>query len=434
MIRNGTLDGLTILRYTHAFREGGGVERYLEDLDTLLLLRNNATIIQLSLPKGGSGKGILVKKIGRGTLIQVPMIAKHDDAISPTHKDNIYDKIWSGLKGLARDGILYSPIVPAVFRSIIVRKRFRVHYREPIDAGDKVRYLLEKHKISLIVNHFAGGVGSAQVIEQALEHNIPYLIFNHFSNTWFNRVGLREQVADATGVGGVSSVAIPRYVQPIYTSLLDGIDLDFFSKEKVDINKKKEKDGVILLLPSRVTPEKGHLDLLKAVSRLQDMGIILRVVFAGRDDSDEFKRKLNDFIHKVNLGQFVKFTGHLDPKELRAWYARADLVVLPSHSEGLGRVLLESQAMEKPVIAYRVGGIPDAMIDGRTGYLVQRGDIIKLESKLRELILNPKKRTEMGIEGRRYMSEKFSLVALAERHENWYRGAIVRHRTVKEGD
>lgn len=431
MITNGVLDGLTILRYTHAFREGGGVERYLDDLDTLLLLRNNATIIQLSLPKGGSGKGIRVEKIGRGTLIRVPMTAKHDDIVVSVQGDNIYNKIRTGLKDFVRDCILYSCIMPAVFRRIMVRQRFRAHYREPIDAGEKVRYLLEKHKISLIVIHFAGGVGSAQVIEQALHHKIPYLVFNHFSNAWFNRVGIREQVRDAAGVGGVSSVAVPRYVRSVYTSLLDGIDLDFFSKEKVDINIKKEKDGIVILLPSRVTPEKGHLDLLRAVSRLQDMGIILRVVFAGRDDSVEFKRKLIDYIHRFNLEQFVKFTGHLDPKELRVWYALADIVVLPSHSEGLGRVLLESQAMEKPIIAYRVGGIPDAMIDGRTGHLVKRGNITELESALRELILNSEKRTEMGIEGRKYMSEKFSLVALAERHENWYHGALAKPHVVK---
>ena len=65
MNRLGVLDGLTILRFTHAFRQGGGVERYLEDLNRALLMRNDLAIIQLELPEERNCETMVAEKIGK---------------------------------------------------------------------------------------------------------------------------------------------------------------------------------------------------------------------------------------------------------------------------------------------------------------------------------------------------------------------------------
>ena len=97
-----------------------------------------------------------------------------------------------------------------------------------------------------------------------------------------------------------------------------------------------------------------------------------------------------------------------------------DVVVLPSSSEGLGRVLLEAQAMGKPVIAYESGGMPDALVAHKTGFLVKTGDYLALGERLKYLMNNPEQRFAMGESGRTFISQTFSVSALVARHERFY--------------
>jgi glycosyltransferase involved in cell wall biosynthesis len=107
-------------------------------------------------------------------------------------------------------------------------------------------------------------------------------------------------------------------------------------------------------------------------------------------------------------------------------YAKSSVVVMPTYGEGLGRVLLEAQSMELPVIAYNTGGVPDAVLPGKTGYLVKKGDAEQLADRIETLMKDKEKRIKMGQEGRKLIMEKFSLTRLAERHENWYLRAMRR--------
>jgi phosphatidylinositol alpha-1,6-mannosyltransferase len=86
--------------------------------------------------------------------------------------------------------------------------------------------------------------------------------------------------------------------------------------------------------------------------------------------------------------------------------------------------------MEKPVLAYRSGGVADAMVDKKTGYLIRRGNVAGLEKRLSELLLDPEKRAAMGREGRKYVDRKFSHTAFAERHEKWYLSVIANQRVL----
>ena len=83
-------------------------------------------------------------------------------------------------------------------------------------------------------------------------------------------------------------------------------------------------------------------------------------------------------------------------------------LVVPSLSEGLPRVILEAQALSKPVIASRVGGIPEIIKDGENGFLVNPGDADDLAEKLRILLSDKKLAIEMGKRGREIIQEKFS--------------------------
>ena len=83
-------------------------------------------------------------------------------------------------------------------------------------------------------------------------------------------------------------------------------------------------------------------------------------------------------------------------------------LVLPSLSEGLGRVLIEAEALGKPVIGSNVGGIPDLIKDGKNGFLFEPKNSDNLAQKLRTLLKDKNLAMEMGKKGREFVQNKFS--------------------------
>jgi glycosyltransferase involved in cell wall biosynthesis len=100
------------------------------------------------------------------------------------------------------------------------------------------------------------------------------------------------------------------------------------------------------------------------------------------------------------------------------------LVVLPSYSEGLPRIVLEAQAMKKPVVAYDSGGTGKAILANETGFLEKTGDVRALADKINFLLQNEAERMRIGQRGREFVSRKFSLSALVQRHEAFYLKAL----------
>ncbi|MBW1888167.1 MAG: glycosyltransferase family 4 protein, partial [Deltaproteobacteria bacterium] len=103
-----------------------------------------------------------------------------------------------------------------------------------------------------------------------------------------------------------------------------------------------------------------------------------------------------------------------------------DVAVLPSFFEGMGRVLLEAMAMEKPVVASRVGGIPDLVEDGVNGFLVSPGDVRDLVNTLKKTINDRKLARKMGKEGRKRTSEQFSAGVMVRSIEKVYHECLNR--------
>ena len=118
---------------------------------------------------------------------------------------------------------------------------------------------------------------------------------------------------------------------------------------------------------------------------------------------------------------------HLHPNdlELLKWYRAAAVMAFPTyHDEGLSRVLLESQAMKVPPVSYISGGTPGGIIDGKTGFLVKKGNVSGLARRIEELIRDEGRRKQMGENGRAFIKEQFSLTALGSRHVKFYLSAL----------
>ncbi|HDL01114.1 MAG TPA: glycosyltransferase family 1 protein [candidate division Zixibacteria bacterium] len=425
MINN--LDDFTILRFAKIFQSGGGIETHLDDLDSILLRRNKVRIIRTYLETGSKDLISTKRKVGQGNLIEIPLhVTKR--AIQPksdNHKNKQSSILF--LKELFRDLIFYNPFLyRAFFRDFLKR-----YYSRPGDlpiknAGEKVRRILEEYNVDLLVMHHVGTVDSAEIMAEAKKLGIPYLFINHFSNDCFKNVSIREQLGDAAGIAGVTGVGIPKRIKNHFRNVSSGIDTEVFNPDLVQSIRSKINIPTIIY-PARIIRNKGQIDLIDAYVRLRDEGLRVRIVFAGRIDSAEYEEELNGLVNKNGLTDDVHFLGELNREELRDWYGVSSVMAFPTyHQEGLPRILMEAQAMKVPPVAYIIGGTPEALQDGKTGFLVRKGDIKTFTRRLRELITNEERRRKMGEEGREFVKKQFSLEALAERHEQLYLSVLKR--------
>jgi glycosyltransferase involved in cell wall biosynthesis len=160
-------------------------------------------------------------------------------------------------------------------------------------------------------------------------------------------------------------------------------------------------DEVLVTCLARLVERKGHDELLRA-------GAGLRLLFVG------------DGPHRPHLeGRGAILAGAR--REVPEILAASDIVALPARfGEGCPNALLEAMAAGKPVVAARTGGIPEIVVDGKTGILVPREDVDALQSALRRLAADPALRASMGAAGRERAQSEFSVTKQVESYQALY--------------
>ena len=423
----GLLAGKTILRFAHAFESGGGTERYLDDLDRALLERNAMTIVRLHLTRDAMPTVPTESAMGRGKLICVPLGLRPGNA-GPANADQ---HSWRfRLKQLLRDRVLYQPLIwHAGAARWTAAYQLRPEPGQALGAGTAAAAALRNHPVDLAMLHFFGGADAEEVINEIRLAHVPVAMLNHYSNDRFLHLAIRKHTMLAQGLAGVNGLGLPRYLHGGFANLSDGIDTDFFRRDKAQ-PLTEPPSSPLILLPARVVREKGPLDLVRAVASLRRSGLDSCIAFAGRVDSSLFLDELHRTIEKFGMRSNVLFLGALGLEELRNWYAASAVVALPtSHHEGLPRVILEAQSMGVPVVAYAMGGVAEGIENGKTGYLLKKGDIFGLAGRLHDLLASTSLREAMGLNGREAAERRFSLSALAERHEQFYLQVMSRTRS-----
>ena len=163
----------------------------------------------------------------------------------------------------------------------------------------------------------------------------------------------------------------------------------------------------IVLFAGALIPRKGVHHLLHAFGTVASEFPDAILVLAGAPENATYARRLVTGAERGLPGR-IRVLGHVEPAVLAAWMRRARVVVLPSLSEGLGRVVIEAMATGTPVIGSRVGGIPDLIADGVTGFLVPPGDETALAGRLRHLLADADAARAMGARGRAFVEPRFS--------------------------
>jgi len=175
-------------------------------------------------------------------------------------------------------------------------------------------------------------------------------------------------------------------------------------------------DEIVLLTLSALVHRKGLDVLLDAMGVLAGRGLRPRAWLAGVGPQ---RTLLADQTRRLGLSEQVRFLGRRD--DVGDLLAACDIAVLPSRREGLGVAALEAMAAARPLVASAVGGLADAVIDGRTGLLVPPGDSMTLGAALERLLRDPDLRARLGAAGPTRIAEGFLPEQMVAAYERLYR-------------
>jgi teichuronic acid biosynthesis glycosyltransferase TuaC len=247
---------------------------------------------------------------------------------------------------------------------------------------------------------FPDGVGAALA---ARVLGLRYVITAHGSdiNVHGARALLRRQIRwalrHASGVIAVSGALREKVVALIpeiaaRTAVIPCAGFDpsnFLPRNRIDCRAKlglSTEDRIVLFIGNLV-PVKGLNVLLKAWAKLRtgsDLGAgAMTLVLVGEG---QLRGELQQLAQTLGIAAEVRFVGGVPQSQVASWIGAANLVCLPSHSEGMPNVVVESLASAVPVVATAVGGIPDIIVDGENGYLTQPGDADALAAVLRRAL------------------------------------------------
>ncbi|MDR7519629.1 MAG: glycosyltransferase [Armatimonadota bacterium] len=180
--------------------------------------------------------------------------------------------------------------------------------------------------------------------------------------------------------------------------------------------------ALIVVHVGNLRQAKGHRHLLAAARRVVAREDRARFLLVG---TGPLAVPLVEDARRLGLDGRVVFTGFRT--DATALIGAADLFVLPSLHEGLPISLLEAMALGRPVVAFRVGGVPEVAVDGETGVLVPPGDVDALAEGILELLADPDRRERMGRAARARVHQGYGMAEMVATVEGVYRKVIGLH-------
>ena len=303
-------------------------------------------------------------------------------------------------------------------------------YANPKDGnwktGRKLSVIMRRYRPEIVHLHFIGFLSLYSWL--ARFHSVKQIFFtDHYSRpfgavtaraTWWKRGAARIINKPLSKVVCVSNYS---YQCMTSTGLLpsdrfemiyNGVDLSRVTSDKRQAMRFRKRysiptDRAIVTQVSWVIPEKGIADFLTTARLVTALNRDVQFVLVG---DGAHRQEYMKEAAALGLGDRITFTGMVDDPFGAGVFHAADIVCQFSRwEEVFGWMIAEAMAHGKPVIATRVGGIPELISDGVSGYLVDRGDTATMSKRVLELLEDPKLRARSGAAGRETVAAKFDL-------------------------
>jgi glycosyltransferase involved in cell wall biosynthesis len=311
----------------------------------------------------------------------------------------------------------------------------------------RLRHLLRQHRPDIVQSHgartnlyaaVAGRLARVPIIVCTIHNSLYdypissirrslYLLGERLTFALSDRiVCVAEALAqDLTGRSGRD----PRKVQVIQ----NGVDLEAFDPGTVDGWRARREFGVeedtpLIGIVGRMTAQKGHLDLLKALVQIKAAIPTVKALIVG---DGPLRPELVQYARTHRLDDCCIFTGMRE--DIPTIMAALDIVALPSLSEGLPFILLEAMAMGKPVVATRVNGVSEVVEDGVTALLVPPQAPELLAQAVIALLRNRQLGSRLGAAARRQAEQRFGLERMIQDVETLYEKLLADRVSPEQG-
>jgi glycosyltransferase involved in cell wall biosynthesis len=216
-----------------------------------------------------------------------------------------------------------------------------------------------------------------------------------------------------------ATICVAEYDRPLGTAartcvdertvvIHNGIDAGSFKP-----SRHHAREAPLIVSVGRIAPQKDFATLVHALAALGDVRFRAQIVGSGPDE-----RKIEHEIRQLGLDEHVMLYG--ERRDVRQLLAGADIFALSSIYESLPISILEAMAARLPVVASAVGGVPELVIDGETGFLVPSRDPKALADRLEELLADRELRRRFGDAGRARVLRLFDIRSFQDRHIELY--------------
>lgn len=288
--------------------------------------------------------------------------------------------------------------------------------------------IMREHDIKLIHSHEF--TANSYLTLAARIAGIPIICTvhgkNYYPHKFYRREAYRQVARYANKFVAVSEDLKLFLVESlgIQSELIDvvhnGINTNDFDASRHDRNEIRQAmeithDQFVIIVVAALFEMKGHKDLVESIRRTPHLQHALKVIFVG---DGPYREELKRQVIEAGIEHIICFAGFRD--DIPQLLSASDLFVLPSYSEGLPVSVLEAMSCGLPVVATDVGGMREIIKDGNNGILVPSQNP-SLLSKAIELCRENKSLSEaIGIAGRNYVIEKFSMKCMLDRYHDMY--------------
>jgi glycosyltransferase involved in cell wall biosynthesis len=203
--------------------------------------------------------------------------------------------------------------------------------------------------------------------------------------------------------------------------IYNGVDPVPIQKALSSRDKIRQSLGIVahekvIVSIANLIPYKGHADLLRALKAVSVDIPDIKLLLIGEDRG--IQTQMERSAHEMRISSLIQYLGRKN--DVTPFLAAGDVSVVASYEEGFSNVILESMAAGLPVVATRVGGNPEAVVDGVTGWIVEPRDPEAMAHRITDLLRNPQKAGEWGLQGKERVTELFTVERMVIRHLDLY--------------